>query len=96
MKLIDLNRAGGIGANCSYIQLGDLKLILDCGLHPKKIGRAAAPDFGPLRGVTLDLVIITHCHLDHIGSLPILLREQPQVPGDHDAAKSHADRAHVA
>jgi Cft2 family RNA processing exonuclease len=80
MKLIDLNRDGGIGANCHYIQLGDLKLVLDCGLHPKKTGRAAAPDFSPLRGVALDLVIITHCHLDHIGSLPILLREQPRVP----------------
>ena len=80
MKLIDLNRDGGIGANSFYLQLGDLKLLLDCGLHPKKVGRAATPDFGPLRGVTLDLVIITHCHLDHIGSLPVLLREQPQTP----------------
>ena len=80
MKLIDLNRAGGIGANSNYIQLGDLKILIDCGLHPKKVGRAATPDFSPLRGVTLDLVIITHCHLDHIGSLPVLLREQPQTP----------------
>ena len=80
MKLIDLNRAGGIGANSFYIQLGDLKILVDCGLHPKKVGRAATPDFSPLRGVTLDLVIITHCHLDHIGSLPVLLREQPRAP----------------
>ena len=80
MKLLDLNRDGGIGANCFYIQLGELKIVVDCGLHPKKVGRGAAPDFRPLRGVTLDLVIITHCHLDHIGSLPILLREQPKVP----------------
>ena len=80
MKLIDLNRDGGIGANCCYVQLGDLKLLVDCGLHPKKIGRSATPDFSPLRGKALDLVIITHCHLDHIGSLPVLLREQPQVP----------------
>ncbi len=80
MKLIDLNRAGGIGANSFYVQLGDLKILVDCGLHPKKVGRAATPDFSPLRGVTLDLVIITHCHLDHIGSLPVLLREQPRAP----------------
>jgi Cft2 family RNA processing exonuclease len=80
MKLIDLNRDGGIGANSFYLQLGDLKILVDCGLHPKKVGRAATPDFSPLRGVTLDLVIITHCHLDHIGSLPVLLREQPRVP----------------
>ncbi len=80
MKLIDLNRDGGIGANSHFLQLGDLKLLLDCGLHPKKAGRSALPDFSPLRGVALDLIIITHCHLDHIGSLPVLLREQTQVP----------------
>lgn len=80
MKLIDLNRDGGIGANSLFVQLGDLKILLDCGLHPKRIGRIATPDFTPLRGVALDLVIITHCHLDHIGSLPVLLREQRDVP----------------
>ena len=80
MKLIDLNRDGGIGANSLYLQLGGLHLLLDCGLHPKKTGRLAAPDFAPLRGVTLDLVIIPHCHLDHIGSLPLVLRQQSAAP----------------
>ena len=80
MKLTDLNRDGGIGANSLFIQLGDLNLLVDCGLHPKKVGRAATPDFKPLRGVTLDLIIITHCHLDHIGSLPVVMRENPNTP----------------
>ena len=80
MKLIDLNRDGGIGANSLFIQLGDLNLLVDCGLHPKKIGRVATPDLTPLRGLALDLIIITHCHLDHIGSLPVVMREQPNAP----------------
>ncbi|MEX2044676.1 MAG: MBL fold metallo-hydrolase [Opitutus sp.] len=80
MKLIDLNRDGGIGANSLFIQLGSLKILVDCGLNPKKVGRAAAPDFTPLRGLTLDLIIITHCHLDHIGSLPVVMREHPDTP----------------
>jgi Cft2 family RNA processing exonuclease len=80
MKLIDLNRDGGIGANSLYCQLGDFHLVVDSGLHPKQAGRQAAPDLRPLQGVELDLVVITHCHLDHIGSLPLLLRDQPRVP----------------
>ena len=79
MKLTDLNRDGGIGANSLFIQLGDLKILLDCGLHPKKTGRAATPDLSVLRGVQLDLIIITHCHLDHIGSLPVAMREHPEA-----------------
>src|SRR5450432_666790 len=80
MKLIDLNRAGGIGANSLYVRFGDLNILIDCGLHPKRVGRSATPDFAPLRGVKLDLIIITHCHLDHIGSLPLIMREHPEAP----------------
>ncbi len=80
MKLTDLNRDGGIGANSLFIQLGDLNILVDCGLNPKKVGRLATPDLKPLRGVTLDLIIITHCHLDHIGSLPVVMREHPNTP----------------
>jgi Cft2 family RNA processing exonuclease len=80
MKLIDLNREGGIGANSLYCQLGDFHFVIDSGLHPKLVGRQAAPDLRPLQGVELDLIIITHCHLDHIGSLPLLMRAQPNTP----------------
>jgi len=79
MKLTDLNRDGGIGANALWIKLGDLNILVDCGLSPKKVGRTATPDLEPLRGVNLDLIIITHCHLDHIGSLPVVMREHPEA-----------------
>ena len=80
MKLIDLNRDGGIGANSLFVQFGDIRILVDCGLNPKKVGRAASPDLAPLRGAPLDLIIITHCHLDHIGSLPVVMREHPDTP----------------
>ena len=80
MKLIDLNRDGGIGANCLVVQFGDLRVMIDCGLHPKKTGRGATPDLTSIRGQALDLIIITHCHLDHIGSLPVAMREHPNTP----------------
>jgi len=80
MKLIDLNRDGGIGANSLFVQIGDLKFLVDCGLNPKQVGRRATPDLAAIRGVDLDLIIITHCHLDHIGSLPVVMREHPDTP----------------
>ena len=79
MKLIDLNRDGGIGANSLFIELAGLNLLIDSGLHPKKAGRLATPDFSQIRGKKLDLIIITHCHLDHIGSLPVVMREHPEA-----------------
>ena len=79
MRIIDLNRDGGIGANSLYVKIGELNVLVDCGLHPKKAGRGATPDLGALRGKHLDLIIITHCHLDHIGSLPVVMREHPEA-----------------
>ncbi len=50
MKLIDLNAAGGIGANSLYVQLGDFHLVVDSGLHPKKTGGSRPPTCGRWRG----------------------------------------------
>ncbi|HEY9249643.1 MAG TPA: MBL fold metallo-hydrolase [Rariglobus sp.] len=63
-----------------FVQIGDLKILIDCGLNPKLAGRAATPKLDLLRGVELDLIIITHCHLDHIGSLPVVMMQHPDTP----------------
>jgi Cft2 family RNA processing exonuclease len=80
MKLIDLNPVGGIGANCMFVQIGDLKILIDCGLNPKLAGRNATPRLDLIRDVELDFIIITHCHLDHIGSLPVVMMQHPNTP----------------
>ena len=80
MKLIDLNREGGIGCSCTLLQIGEFNILIDSGLHPKLSGRAALPDFAKLNGITVDLMVLTHCHLDHLGSLPVAMRAHPQAP----------------
>jgi len=80
MKLTDLNRDGGIGANASLLEIGDVRILVDCGLNPKHKGRRATPLLERIREKPLDLIIITHCHLDHIGSLPVAMREHPDTP----------------
>jgi Cft2 family RNA processing exonuclease len=79
MKLIDLNRDGGIGANALFVQIGGVNLLIDCGLNPKGVGRLATPKLSEIRGERVDYIIITHCHLDHIGSLPVAMREFPDA-----------------
>ena len=80
MKLIDLNREGGIGCSCTLLQIGEINILIDSGLHPKMTGRAAMPEFAKLAGITVDLIVLTHCHLDHLGTLPVAMREQPHAP----------------
>ena len=80
MKLTDLNRHGEIGANCTYVQLGTFNILIDSGLHPKKMGYDALPDFEVIENIELDLIVLTHCHLDHLGSLPVVTAHNPRTP----------------
>ena len=79
MKFINLTRHTEIGANSYYIEAGGRRLILDCGMHPKNAGENALPDWKPIEGQTIDAILITHAHQDHIGTLPVLMRHQPHA-----------------
>lgn len=79
MELIDLGRNRTIGANSLYIKLGGITILVDAGIDPKALGYACLPDFSAIPDNSLDYIILTHCHLDHVGALPVVLRRQPQA-----------------
>src|SRR5690625_2279632 len=79
MQLIDLNTEGGIGANSLFLQIGAFNILVDAGLHPKLTGLPALPDYSLIRDEKIDFILLTHCHLDHLGSLPVALREHPEA-----------------
>jgi Cft2 family RNA processing exonuclease len=68
-----------IGANSYLLEIDGVSLLLDAGLHPKKYGQESLPDY---RWISreLEAIFISHAHLDHVGSLPVINRHQPQAP----------------
>lgn len=68
-----------IGANAYLLKIGGIPILLDAGLHPKKYGRDSLPDYGRIQE-ELEAVFISHAHLDHVGSLPVIQKQQPQAP----------------
>src|SRR5947207_14210559 len=79
MKFINLTRLTYIGANSYYLEIGSRHLVLDCGMHPKNAGEEALPNFKPIAGRRIDAILISHAHQDHIGTLPVLMRRQPDA-----------------
>ncbi|MEO5719073.1 MAG: MBL fold metallo-hydrolase, partial [Chthoniobacterales bacterium] len=79
MKFINLTRRTEIGANCYYLGAGGQGVVLDCGMHPKEEGEMALPLLANLAGLPVNALLLSHAHLDHIGSLPVLMRQQPQA-----------------
>ena len=80
MRFIDMNPHGGIGANCSVCEVNGFRFAIDSGLHPKFAGKDAIPAINEIDRNSLDFIVLTHCHLDHLGSLPLLSREHPDAP----------------
>ena len=79
MKFINLTRGIEIGANSYYIEASGHRLVLDCGMHPKNMGEDALPNFKAISDRQLDAILISHSHQDHIGTLPVLMRRQPNA-----------------
>ena len=79
MELLNLTRRVEIGANSYLLRTAGKSLILDSGMHPKEEGLAAIPDFSLVPPGSVDGIIVTHSHQDHIGSLPYLTQREPQA-----------------
>lgn len=69
-----------IGANSYALTLGDETVILDAGMHPKEEGPDSIPRYQNLQFDSATAIIISHSHLDHIGTLPLAQRDQPSAP----------------
>ena len=72
-----LGGAGEVGGSSHLLDFGRSRVLVDAGIKPDGRG-PLAPDFGSLE--RLDAAVITHAHLDHCGALPLLCRDQPDLP----------------
>lgn len=71
-----------IGASCHYVKVDGTGLLLDAGADPEKEGRESLPHFGHVHARSdwhVDHIVISHAHHDHIGSLPIAIKEFPHA-----------------
>lgn len=69
-----------IGSNCYMLDTGDCKIVFDAGMHPKEESTQAMPQYEELEHNSVDAIFLSHSHLDHAGTLPVLMRHQPDAP----------------
>ncbi|NCG27598.1 MAG: MBL fold metallo-hydrolase [Verrucomicrobiales bacterium] len=80
IRFQSLTRNIEIGANCYLLSLGDKRILIDSGMHPKAESKDALPQFDRILDEPLDAAILSHAHLDHSGSLPVIQRHYPEMP----------------
>ena len=86
LRIVPLGGLGEIGRNMTVFEHAGRLLIVDCGvLFPEEHQPGVdviLPDFTWIRDRLdkVDAIILTHGHEDHIGGVPYLLRERPDIP----------------
>ncbi|MCB9472517.1 MAG: MBL fold metallo-hydrolase [Candidatus Delongbacteria bacterium] len=79
MDLTILSPTADCGGSCLYLNLDGTGFLLDAGCDLSRTGEASLPDLRPLGNAPLDWILLSHAHLDHCGSLPVIAQRWPDA-----------------
>ena len=81
MKLISHGAAREVTGSCHELQVNGKNILLDCGLFQGHRREAAEKNARFAFDVTsIDAVLITHAHMDHVGRVPLLYKKGYRGP----------------
>jgi len=80
MKLHFLGAARQVTGSMFMLELDDYKILIDCGTDMERTIDYSQPaesskSFFPFDASLVNLLILTHAHIDHSGNIPMLYRE---------------------
>ena len=86
LRFLALGGSAEIGRSCYLLELGEHRIVVDCGIKP-----GGSSGFHPaIDGLErVDALIVTHAHTDHIGWIPALVNRFDQF----DIYCSHGTKA---
>lgn len=70
VEILPIGSGGEVGRSCVVVRYKGRSVMMDCGNHPAKSGLDSLPFFDSIQCDEIDVVLITHFHLDHCGALP--------------------------
>lgn len=70
MKLTFIGAAHEVTGSCHYLETGDTKLLIDCGMEQGQNLYENAEL--PVPWSDIQFVLLTHSHIDHVGLLPLI------------------------
>ncbi|XP_068152069.1 cleavage and polyadenylation specificity factor 73 [Drosophila tropicalis] len=73
LQIKPLGAGQEVGRSCIMLEFKGKKIMLDCGIHPGLSGMDALPYVDLIEADEIDLLFISHFHIDHCGALPWFL-----------------------
>lgn len=75
LHFTNLGAGKEVGRSCHIIQFKDKTVMLDAGVHPAYSGQASLPYYDEFDLSEVDVLLISHFHLDHAASLPHVMQK---------------------
>lgn len=73
VEVIPLGAGQEVGRSCIIVRYLGKTVMLDCGIHPGFAGHASLPFFDEIDLSDVDVMLITHFHLDHCAAVPFVV-----------------------
>ncbi|SCU85619.1 LANO_0C04808g1_1 [Lachancea nothofagi CBS 11611] len=74
LKFFSLGGSNEVGRSCHILQYKGKTVMLDAGVHPAHQGLASLPFYDEFDLSKIDVLLISHFHLDHAASLPYVMQ----------------------
>lgn len=74
MKIKFYGGTCSVTGSCHYLEVNDLKILLDCGLYQGQDDEGDKNHEFPFDPKDIDYVILSHAHIDHCGRIPLLYK----------------------
>lgn len=75
LRITPLGAGQEVGRSCIFLEFKGKKILLDLGIHPAYTGLDSLPFIDEIDPEEVDLLLISHFHLDHCGGLPWFLEK---------------------
>lgn len=73
VEIIPLGAGQEVGRSCIIVKYLDKRIMMDCGIHPGFSGHASLPFLDQVNLAEIDVMLITHFHLDHCAAVPFVV-----------------------
>jgi len=73
LEIMPLGAGSEVGRSCVLAKYKGKSVMFDCGVHPGYAGIASLPYFDEVDLSTVDVLLVTHFHLDHCAAVPFLV-----------------------
>ncbi|KAI0695516.1 beta-lactamase-like protein [Cytidiella melzeri] len=82
-----------VGRSCCVLQYRGKTIVCDTGVHPAYSGMASLPFIDELDWSTVDVILITHFHLDHAAALTYIMEKTNFKDGKGKVYMTHPTKA---